>query len=351
MSNECSGSTTPAATRRAPRRGGDRGRRRRCCGPGGLVAFPTETVYGLGADATVAGRLARLYAAKGRPRFNPLIAHFAEPRGGRWREGLFSAPARALAERFWPGPLTLVVPVAARRPRLRSRPRRPRRAWRCGCPPTRSRRRCSPRPAARSRRRRPTAPDVSARRAPPTSRRPRRPHRPRPRRRAAPIGIESTIVACLDDRPRLLRPGGVAREAIEAVLGRRVGDPDAAGRHAPIAPGMLASHYAPRALRAARTRCDVEPGEAVLDFGGRLPAGRRAPPTATFPPAATRGCGHQPVRLSARPRRDGRCRHRGRADPRRASARRSTTGWPARRRRADGAEFFAGSGSHFALVR
>src|SRR5437588_2399513 len=79
---------------------------------GGLVAFPTETVYGLGADATNAAVIAKLYAAKGRPSFNPLIAHVADAEAAM-REGVFSAAAKKLAERFWPGPLTLVVPIAA----------------------------------------------------------------------------------------------------------------------------------------------------------------------------------------------------------------------------------------------
>ena len=78
---------------------------------GGLVAFPTETVYGLGADATRAEAVARIYAAKERPRFNPLIAHVASLDAAR-REGVFDDSALALAARFWPGPLTLVVPAA-----------------------------------------------------------------------------------------------------------------------------------------------------------------------------------------------------------------------------------------------
>src|SRR5580704_4649953 len=77
---------------------------------GGLVAFPTETVYGLGADATNPRAVAALYVAKGRPARNPLIAHVAGLRAAR-REGRFDATALALARRFWPGPLTLVVPV------------------------------------------------------------------------------------------------------------------------------------------------------------------------------------------------------------------------------------------------
>src|ERR1043165_4430283 len=76
---------------------------------GGLVAFPTETVYGLGADATNGAAVARLYAAKGRPRFNPLIVHVAD-RTAAQPLGKFDAAAAALAAAFWPGPLTLVLP-------------------------------------------------------------------------------------------------------------------------------------------------------------------------------------------------------------------------------------------------
>src|SRR5207237_8680021 len=78
---------------------------------GGLVAFPTETVYGLGADATNAAAVAKLYAAKGRPAFNPLIAHVADAAAAR-RLAIFDAAADALARAFWPGPLTLVLPKA-----------------------------------------------------------------------------------------------------------------------------------------------------------------------------------------------------------------------------------------------
>src|SRR6185436_16008202 len=76
---------------------------------GGLVAFPTETVYGLGADATNGEAVARLYAAKGRPEFNPLIAHVGDLAAAR-RLGRFNAAAHRLTEKFWPGPLTLVLP-------------------------------------------------------------------------------------------------------------------------------------------------------------------------------------------------------------------------------------------------
>src|SRR5438105_15601495 len=82
---------------------------------GGLVAFPTETVYGLGADATNGAAVARLYAAKGRPRFNPLISHVADMDAAR-RIARFDADAEKLAAAFWPGPLTLVLPKADRCP-------------------------------------------------------------------------------------------------------------------------------------------------------------------------------------------------------------------------------------------
>ena len=78
---------------------------------GGLVAFPTETVYGLGADAASPRAVAKIYAAKGRPSFNPLIAHVADLSAAR-REARLGAPALRLAEAFWPGPLTLVAPAA-----------------------------------------------------------------------------------------------------------------------------------------------------------------------------------------------------------------------------------------------
>src|SRR5881394_1202796 len=83
----------------------------RTLGDGGLVAFPTETVYGLGADATNGAAVARLYAAKGRPRFNPLISHVADMDAAR-RIARFDPDAEKLSAAFWPGPLTLVLPKA-----------------------------------------------------------------------------------------------------------------------------------------------------------------------------------------------------------------------------------------------
>ncbi len=92
---------------------------------GGLVAFPTETVYGLGADATNGHAVARLYEAKGRPAFNPLIAHVADAAAAR-RLARFDDAAERLAAAFWPGPLTLVLPKARGLSGRRSRHRRPR---------------------------------------------------------------------------------------------------------------------------------------------------------------------------------------------------------------------------------
>ena len=232
---------------------------------GGLVALPTETVYGLGADARSAEAVAGLYAAKGRPRFNPLIAHVSDLAAAR-REGLFGTDARILAEAFWPGPLTLVVPakpgctvcdlaragldsVALRVP---SHPVARALLAEAGMPvaaPSANRSgRISPTTAAH------VLGDLDGRvdavlDGGPTA-----------------VGLESTIVSCLGE-PIVLRPGGVTREAIEAVLGRSLGSPAADGPM--VAPGMLRSHYAPRAA----VRLDavaLEDGEAGLDFGGRL---------------------------------------------------------------------------------
>lgn len=239
----------------------------RCLAAGGLVAFPTETVYGLGADATDGNAVARLYAAKERPAFNPLIAHVADLAQARTL-GTFDGSAERLAEAFWPGPLTLVVPKAA------------------GCPVCDLATagldsvavRVPDHPVARDILRAFGKPVVapSANRSghvsPTTAAHVMADLRGRidlivdggP----AIVGLESTIVACLD-APVLLRPGGVPREAIEAALGAPLsvapappeGDPDA-----PLAPGMLASHYAPRTPLRLDAR-DLEDGEAVLAFG------------------------------------------------------------------------------------
>jgi L-threonylcarbamoyladenylate synthase len=237
---------------------------------GGLVAFPTETVYGLGADATSGEAVAGIYAAKERPRFNPLIAHVPDVQAAR-ALGVFDERAERLAAAFWPGPLTLVVPlrpggvcplaaagldsvglrvpdhpVAAALLRAIGRPVAAPSANRSG--------RISPTTAAH------VLADLDGRIDAVVDGGPAR------------VGLESTIVSCLGSRPVLLRPGGATREALEAVLGESLAlPPDAAGE-APLAPGMLASHYAPRAaVRLGAT--DIRPGEAALLFGDAGPPG------------------------------------------------------------------------------
>ena len=235
----------------------------RCLAAGGLVAFPTETVYGLGADATNGEAVARLYAAKGRPAFNPLIAHVASLDAAR-ALARFDQPAERLAAAFWPGPLTLVVPkqpdcglaelalaglesIALRVP---AHPTARQLIAAFGKPivaPSANRSgHVSPTSAAH------VLADLRGRIDMVVDAGP------------CPVGIESTIVACLG-APVLLRPGGVPREAIEVVLGRALAEAPA-NDDAPLAPGMLASHYAPK----ARLRLNVQSardGEALLAFG------------------------------------------------------------------------------------
>lgn len=236
---------------------------------GGLVAFPTETVYGLGADATSDAAVARIYAAKQRPSFNPLIAHVAT-RAQAEAEGAFDADAGRLADEFWPGPLTLVLPrraegsvcalaragldsVALRMPAHEGARALIAAAGRPIAAPSANRSgRVSPTIAAHVAADLGEAVDVILDGGP------------------TRVGVESTIVACLGGAPRLLRPGGVAREALEDALGRALARAPDAG--SVVAPGMLASHYAPRAaLRLDATA--LEDGEAALDFGGRLGSG------------------------------------------------------------------------------
>jgi len=239
----------------------------RVLGEGGLVAFPTETVYGLGADATNAGAVARLYEAKGRPAFNPLIAHVGDLDAAR-RIGRFDAAALLLAEAFWPGPLTLVLPksadcavadlatagldtVAIRIPEHRiardilrafGRP--------VVAPSANLSGHVSPTLAAH------VLGDLDGRIDLIVD------------GGAVAVGVESTIVGIFD-APVLLRPGGLPRADIERVLGHTLVQPAAdadSDSGQPLAPGMLASHYAPRTkvrLNAER----IEPGEALLAFG------------------------------------------------------------------------------------
>jgi L-threonylcarbamoyladenylate synthase len=231
---------------------------------GGLVAIPTETVYGLAADATSDAAVARIYTAKARPKFNPLIAHVTSLEAALG-QGIFPVNALRLAEAFWPGPLTLVVAhapsatvCAAARASLQSIalrvPAHPvalaviSAAGRPLAAPSANRSgRVSPVTAAHVARDFAGEIDLILDGG------------------RCPVGVESTVVACLDAHPRLLRPGGTARTEIEAVLGHALEEPAGVG---PVhSPGMLNSHYAPRAkLRLAAAT--LEKGEAGLDFGG-----------------------------------------------------------------------------------
>ncbi len=231
---------------------------------GGLVAMPTETVYGLAANAASPDAVARLYDAKARPRFNPLIAHVDGPDMAR-REARLDGAAAFLAGFYWPGPLTLVLPVAAT-------------GQTCDL--------------ARS------GLDTIALRHPghsvahdlitafggplvaPSANRSGRISPVTAREVAAelgdrvdlildggrcPVGLESTIVDMTGAAPFLLRPGGLATEALDRFLGmplsRPASDPDR-----PRAPGQMSRHYAPEATLRLDA-LEAGPGEALLGFG------------------------------------------------------------------------------------
>ncbi|MBY0562776.1 MAG: threonylcarbamoyl-AMP synthase [Hyphomonadaceae bacterium] len=229
---------------------------------GGLVVFPTETVYGLGADAANPLAVARIFDAKGRPRFNPLITHVLSLADAE-RHGRFPAKARVLANAFWPGPLTLVVP------RL---PESSVAELACAGLATIALR-APAHPIARELLDAFGGPIVapSANRSGHVSATTAHHARADLGDRVdavldggpCSVGLESTIVAVSDtDEATLLRPGAIAREAIEALIGP-LKNPAQPGIQAP---GMMESHYAPR----ARLRLDVAapaPGEAYLAFG------------------------------------------------------------------------------------
>lgn len=228
---------------------------------GDLVILPTETVYGLAADAGNAEAVARIFAAKGRPRFNPLIAHVDSAEAAA-RVGVMTTMGEALADRFWPGPLTLVLPV------------------RGDCPVCDLARagldsvavRVPGHPVARAL--------LEAFGGPVVAPSANRSGRPSPTTfddavdetgaataaaldgGACAVGLESTVVSLLGDRPRLLRPGSITREQLEAVVGPLEAD-EAEGHRSP---GRLSLHYAPDApvrIEAEKAR----PGEILLGFG------------------------------------------------------------------------------------
>jgi L-threonylcarbamoyladenylate synthase len=230
---------------------------------GELVAFPTETVYGLGADATNDHAVARLYEAKGRPSFNPLISHVVDAFAA-FALGEFSPDAKKLALLFWPGPLTLVVPRARNCPisllasaglssiavRVPDHPlaldlleamQRP-----IVAPSANPSGRISPTTAAH------VKAGLGNKVAMVLD------------GGACKVGVESTVVSFTGAHPKLLRPGGLAKSRLEAVLYHDLEvEADAARPHSP---GQMASHYAPRAvLRLEAT--EPREGEIYLGFG------------------------------------------------------------------------------------
>ena len=230
---------------------------------GRLVAFPTETVYGLGADATNDEAVARVYAAKGRPSFNPLIAHVAEIERPS-RSGISRRRRRHWPSAFWPGPLSLVVPRRCRLPRLASGEsghdsiaiRVP------SHPMALDLLRATGRPVVA-----PSA-NPSGKISPTTADHVRRHLKDKVAMvldgGRCKVGVESSVVSFLEDGPKLLRQGGVPRAEIEKVLGHPIAVESHSAR--PHAPGQLMSHYAPHAelrLNADKPR----EGEAYLGFG------------------------------------------------------------------------------------
>lgn len=247
---------------------------------GGLVAFPTETVYGLGADAENPAAVARLFTAKGRPDDHPLIVHLGDYAQVKCWARAVPAMARRLAARFWPGPLTLILKCAADVSRavtggqdtvgLRM-PDHPAalallRAFGGGVAAPSANRfgRVSPTTAAHVREELGEAVDYILNGGP------------------CSVGIESTILDLSGARPRLLRPGAIAPEALAEVLGEL---PLPSARGAPRVPGALPSHYAPRTpLEIVVTEALMAEVERRLSQGGRVAVLAR---TAATPPV---GC-------------------------------------------------------------
>ena len=229
---------------------------------GGLVGMPTETVYGLAGDASNPAAVARIFRAKGRPSFNPLISHVGSLELAML-EGQLDERARALAERFWPGPLTLVVPVAESG--------RTAELARAGLDSIGLR--IPGQPLAQALLEEFGGP-VSAPSANPSGR--ISPTRADDVERElgdkvdmvldggeCERGIESSIVAVMPgEAPRLLRPGALSRTELEAVVGGLASSQD----EKITAPGQLASHYAPRA-RLRLNASDIANGEVLLGFG------------------------------------------------------------------------------------
>jgi len=253
-------------------------------GRGGLVAFPTETVYGLGADARNSQAVAAIYAAKGRPSFNPLIVHLPDLTTAR-QFCDFTKDAEVLAQAFWPGALTLVLPL---RPdagistlvtaglntlavRVPSHPVARDLLQAFGgpiaAPSANPSGRVSPTTAAH------VLAGLSGRIDAVVD------------GGACDVGVESTIIGCAGE-PVLYRAGGLPLEAIEAALGRPIRSELEAGEN-PSAPGQLASHYAPMG-RVRLNAHRAEDGEVLLGFGAVEGAHLNLSPSGDLTEAAAR---------------------------------------------------------------
>ena len=236
---------------------------------GGLVAFPTETVYGLGADAGDDVAVASIFAAKRRPRFNPLIVHVTDLKAAE-ELVTFSPLARALADAFWPGALTLVLPrnVGARVSLLVSAgldtvairvPSHPlarkllaSTGWPIAAPSANASGQISPTTAAHVAESLGENVDLILDGGPTAH------------------GIESTVIGFENGKPVILRPGAISRTDTERITGPL----DISNRDALSSPGRLPSHYAPRAQLRLDAR-EIQSGEALLAFGPDVPAGAK----------------------------------------------------------------------------
>jgi L-threonylcarbamoyladenylate synthase len=239
---------------------------------GGLVAFPTETVYGLGGDATNERAVAAIFEAKGRPQFNPLISHVLGPDEAK-RLVRWSDTADRLAARFWPGPLTLVLPRAKESPiALLATAGLDTVAVRAPAHPlAQALIRAVGRPlAAPSANRSGTVSPTRAEHVAESLG-----DRVKMILDGGPcqVGLESTVLDLSTDAPTLLRPGGATREAIEAVIGPiALSDAIPSGDSARKSPGQLESHYAP--TRPVRLNAStVVADEGLLAFGPDVPSG------------------------------------------------------------------------------
>lgn len=230
---------------------------------GELVCFPTETVYGLGANALSGQAVAKIFEAKNRPSFNPLIVHVADKKQAE-KYAVFDDRAKALAGQFWPGPLTLILPrhpeggisdlvtagldtVAIRIP---AHPGAVKLLKKCGLPIAAPSANASGEPSATTPQHvmeslKDRVPFILA-------------------GGACTVGLESTVLDLTSDTPFILRPGAITPEDLEPVIGKVAYD---FGDHdRPRSPGQLIKHYAP-SLPVRLNAVDIVPGEALLSFG------------------------------------------------------------------------------------